>query len=349
MSLLFNIIGKSSVSLTDPSWTSNPYSISVTKRYSKHKIISVSKFVALPGNGDINDNYLEIYLISSSNVNNEGYSIEIEFTTGISIRMMRISLNGTKENIEIEATLLNDMSRNCELLKIEFNRTSFWFNDDSYRHHYWFYCEAVENNALINKIKINVISQLEFSFDFIRIYLVKDWSEDKSPEKVVCGELQIPYGVMSIKIEKGYIYDLRCAQGFKFYNGNEGNHTCKSYSKKERLLKCYPQKTCPKFENFSNGLVKVHSYKKVFYIEFNDWYAVDRTEALIDCTSDNTFYSKNVICRSNGQWDKHCSKNEGLIKNSIEHILKWWVTTQKWIAESQFLTLSSIRDLKFRR
>jgi hypothetical protein len=210
------------------------------------------------------------------------------------------------------------MPQNCNLLKIEFNRTSFWFNNGSYRHHYWLYCEAVENNVLSNKIKINIISRSEFSFDFMRIYLVKDWSEDKSPEKVVCGELQIPYGVMSNKLDEGYIYDLRCAQGFKFYDGYEGNHTCESYSKKERLLKCQPQNTCPKFENFSNGLVNVHSYKKVFYLEDWDWYAIKGTEALIECTSNNIFYRDNVICRSNGQWDAHCSKNEGLMKNSIE-------------------------------
>jgi hypothetical protein len=300
--------------------------------------------LAISDNGDINDNYLEIYLTNSSDKSKEGYSIEIKLPTGTSIRMMRISLNGTEEYIEIEAKLLNDVPRDCSLLEIEFNKTSFWFDDDSYHYHYWFYCEAVENNALNNEIKINIIRKLglKFSFHFMRIYLVKDWSEDKSPEKVICGELQTLYGVTSHNLEKGYTYDLRCAQGFIRYDGFEGEHNCKPYSKKEGiLLKCSPQKHCPKLVNHGNGLVNVHLYKKVFYNKYGDWYAINGTEALIECTSDNNFYLRNVICRSNGQWDGHCSKNEGLIKNSIEHILKWWVATRLSL-RTYYKTLKSL-------
>jgi len=238
-----------------------------------------------------------------------------------------------KSNISLITKVEDGQYRICDLSRNPSNKSSNWYTDNApgdpesttFQFHDWFVCKTNDtdsfkeyNHRLNTSIHINILSNSEFSLDSMKIYLVEQYISQVNHSIPLCGKPEIPFGTSIHRIiEDGLRYKVSCAEGFNY---NESDILCEPNTKWTMAPRCYPQITCPKFENSQNNQTIVRAYKDVYYVNNSDWYAIVGTRVLIECKSDKNSYGKisTLTCQSDGQWIGNCSNNQegtGILPN----------------------------------
>jgi hypothetical protein len=254
---------------------------------------------------------------SQTNKTHKNYKIELSLNRSKAVQLIQISydLGGDNVTQSHKITKLNvSPYRICKNIQIDSYPPKYPKRNDFFEE--WFVCEPQDFKAfkeeltdMSKKISFAIESEFSFSIYNVEIYFVEQFTRNKRP---ICGKPDIPPGVSVQPIEDQYSYEMSCNKGFLQLNSNSNKSneiTCDYNMKWKGIMpQCYPSKFCPKFEIGQNNFVKVHSYQNVYYQNYSKWYAIEGTEALIECGQNGTKpYNLSVVCDRNMQWRSNCS------------------------------------------